>query len=79
MYEVYHRTPVGVAFITADDTHITKVSIRDETVEETTTNRPLYLKPSNNLTNTLPAIVKILTFPSISRVQIFSRKFGRNY
>jgi methylated-DNA-[protein]-cysteine S-methyltransferase len=43
MYEVYHRTPVGVALITADDTHINKVSIRDETVEETITDNPLLL------------------------------------
>lgn len=49
MYEVYHRTPVGVAFITADDTHITKVSIRDETVEETTTDSPLLLEAIKQL------------------------------
>jgi methylated-DNA-[protein]-cysteine S-methyltransferase len=49
MYKVYHRTPVGVAFITADDTHITKVSIRDETVEETTTNQPLLLEAIKQL------------------------------
>jgi methylated-DNA-[protein]-cysteine S-methyltransferase len=41
MYEVYHRTPVGVALITADDMHITKVSIRDEELEETSTDSPL--------------------------------------
>jgi methylated-DNA-[protein]-cysteine S-methyltransferase len=49
MYEVYHRTPVGVALITADDTHINKVSIRDEDVEETTTNHPLLLEAIKQL------------------------------
>ncbi|QHS56765.1 methylated-DNA--[protein]-cysteine S-methyltransferase [Mucilaginibacter sp. 14171R-50] len=42
MYQVYHRTPVGIALITADDTHITKVSIRDEEgLQETGTDSPL--------------------------------------
>ena len=41
MYEVYHRTPVGMALIVADDTHITKVSIRDENLEDTSTDSPL--------------------------------------
>lgn len=49
MYEVYHRTPVGVALITADDTHITKVSIRAETVEETSTGHPLLLEAIKQL------------------------------
>jgi len=29
MYETYYKTPVGFAYITADDHYITKVSIRD--------------------------------------------------
>ncbi|MBB5394850.1 methylated-DNA--[protein]-cysteine S-methyltransferase [Mucilaginibacter sp. AK015] len=42
MYQVYHRTPVGIALITADDTYITKVSIRDEEgLQETGTDSPL--------------------------------------
>ncbi|MBD1384558.1 methylated-DNA--[protein]-cysteine S-methyltransferase [Mucilaginibacter rigui] len=49
MYEVYHRTPVGIALITADDTHITRVSIRDETVEETTTEQPLLIEATKQL------------------------------
>lgn len=49
MYEVYHRTPIGVALIMADDTHITKVSIRDDAVEETTTENPLLLEAIKQL------------------------------
>jgi methylated-DNA-[protein]-cysteine S-methyltransferase len=30
MYETYYKTPVGFAYITADDHYITKVSIRGE-------------------------------------------------
>ncbi|MEB0249639.1 MULTISPECIES: methylated-DNA--[protein]-cysteine S-methyltransferase [unclassified Mucilaginibacter] len=49
MQEVYHRTPVGVALLVADDTHLMKVSIRDEDVEETTTNSPILLETIKQL------------------------------
>lgn len=49
MHEVYHRTPVGVALLVADDTHLMKVSIRDEDVEETTTNSPILLETIKQL------------------------------
>ncbi|MES2266086.1 MAG: methylated-DNA--[protein]-cysteine S-methyltransferase [Bacteroidota bacterium] len=49
MYEVYHRTPVGVALLVADDTHLLKVSIRDEDVEETTTHSPILLETIKQL------------------------------
>ncbi|MFD0765350.1 methylated-DNA--[protein]-cysteine S-methyltransferase [Mucilaginibacter lutimaris] len=49
MYEVYHRTPVGVALLVADDTHLLKVSIRDEDVEETETTSPILLETMKQL------------------------------
>jgi methylated-DNA-[protein]-cysteine S-methyltransferase len=49
MYEVYHRTPVGIALIMADDTHIIKVSIRDDAVEETSTEHPILIEAIKQL------------------------------
>jgi methylated-DNA-[protein]-cysteine S-methyltransferase len=49
MPEVYYRTPVGIAFIVAEDGYITKVSIRDEELEETTTDSPVLLEAIKQL------------------------------
>lgn len=49
MPEVYYRTPVGIALIVAEDGYITKVSIRDEELEETTTNSPVLLEAIKQL------------------------------
>jgi methylated-DNA-[protein]-cysteine S-methyltransferase len=49
MPEVYYRTPVGIAFIVAEDGYITKVSIRDEELEETTTDAPILLEAIKQL------------------------------
>lgn len=49
MPEVYYRTPVGIALIVAKDGYITKVSIRDEELEETTTNSPVLLEAIKQL------------------------------
>jgi methylated-DNA-[protein]-cysteine S-methyltransferase len=49
MYEVYHRTPIGIALIVADDAHIIKVSIRDDTIEETIAHHPLLLLATKQL------------------------------
>lgn len=43
MPQVYYRTPVGIALIVEEDGFITKVSIRYEELEETTTNSPALL------------------------------------
>jgi methylated-DNA-[protein]-cysteine S-methyltransferase len=49
MPEVYYRTPVGIALIVAGDGYITKVSIRDEELEETTTDSPVLLEAIKQL------------------------------
>ena len=49
MYEVYHRTPLGIALVMADDTHITKVSIRDDAAEETLTEHPILVEAIKQL------------------------------
>jgi methylated-DNA-[protein]-cysteine S-methyltransferase len=49
MPEVYYRTPVGIALIVAEDGYITKVSIRDEELEETTTDSPVLLEAIKQL------------------------------
>jgi methylated-DNA-[protein]-cysteine S-methyltransferase len=49
MPEVYYRTPVGIALIVAEDGYITKVSIRDEELEETTTDSPVLLETIKQL------------------------------
>jgi methylated-DNA-[protein]-cysteine S-methyltransferase len=49
MPEVYYHTPVGIAFIVAEDGYITKVSIRDEELEETTTDSPVLLEAIKQL------------------------------
>ncbi|MFA6083001.1 methylated-DNA--[protein]-cysteine S-methyltransferase [Mucilaginibacter sp.] len=49
MQEVYYRTPVGIALIVAEDGYITKVSIRDEELEETTTDSPILLEAIKQL------------------------------
>jgi methylated-DNA-[protein]-cysteine S-methyltransferase len=49
MPEVYYRTPVGIALIVAGDSYITKVSIRDEELEETTTDSPVLLEAIKQL------------------------------
>jgi methylated-DNA-[protein]-cysteine S-methyltransferase len=49
MPEVYYRTPVGIALIVAEDGYITKVSIRDEELEETSTDSPVLLEAVKQL------------------------------
>ncbi|MDB5286226.1 MAG: methylated-DNA--[protein]-cysteine S-methyltransferase [Mucilaginibacter sp.] len=49
MPEVYYRTSVGIALIVAEDGYITKVSIRDEELEETTTDSPVLLEAIKQL------------------------------
>jgi methylated-DNA-[protein]-cysteine S-methyltransferase len=49
MPEVYYRTPVGIALIVAEDGCITKLSIRDEELEETTTDSPVLLEAIKQL------------------------------
>ena len=41
MYEAYYHTPVGFAWITADDNFITRISIRDEAHEVKPVESPL--------------------------------------
>lgn len=49
MNQVYHRTPVGVALLVADDTHLLKVSIHDEELTETITDSPILLETIKQL------------------------------
>ena len=49
MHQVYHKTPVGIALIVADDTYILKVSIRDDVTEGSSTGHPLLLQATKQL------------------------------
>ena len=63
MAEVYYRTPVGIALIIAEDGYLTKVSIRDEELEETTTNHPILLEAIKQLGEYFDGKRKIFELP----------------
>jgi methylated-DNA-[protein]-cysteine S-methyltransferase len=78
MYEVYYRTPVGIALIAADDGYITKLSIRDEELEETTTDSPLLKEAIKQLREYFAGERKEFDLPIKPAGSIFSSKFGNS-
>ena len=63
MYEVYHHTPLGFAYITADDDYITKISIRDEEHEAQPVTSPLLQEAIKQLDEYFAGKRLIFDFP----------------
>ena len=63
MFETYYRSPVGFVHITADDNHITKVSVRDEEYVEQAPTHPLLQRAVKQLHEYFTGERKVFNLP----------------